>query len=181
LTQYLTVVEVLAIHALMIEEFGGPDGVRDLGALESVVFRPQTGYYDDAIAEAAALLESIVQNHPFIDGNKRTAVAAADVHLRMNGLELGGDSVEHHRIFIGLMEAGALDWKAIDAWLRSNVEFVTFGSGPALSPPSREEWSREQAGDQSMRQATKRSIGKDLSTPLSAAEAEWLDQPLEEE
>jgi death-on-curing protein len=122
LTEHLTVVEVLAIHALLIEEFGGADGVRDFGALESAVFRPQTGYYDDAIAEAASLLESIVQNHPFLDGNKRTAVAAADVHLRMNGLELGGDSAEHHQFIIGLMVAGDLDWKAIDAWLRSNVE-----------------------------------------------------------
>jgi death-on-curing protein len=86
------------------------------------VFRPQTGYYDDAIAEAAALLESLVQNHPFLDGNKRSAVAAADVHLRMNGLELGGDSAEHHQFIIGLMVTGDLDWKAIDPWLRRNVE-----------------------------------------------------------
>lgn len=122
MTEYLTVVEILAIHVLLIEEFGGADDVRDFGALESAVFRPQTGYYDDAIAEAAALLESLVQNHPFLDGNKRTAVAAADVHLRMNGLELGGDSVEHHQFIIGLMVAGDLDWKAIDAWLRRNVD-----------------------------------------------------------
>ncbi|MDP9495310.1 MAG: type II toxin-antitoxin system death-on-curing family toxin [Actinomycetota bacterium] len=122
MTEYLTVVEILAIHVLLIEEFGGADDVRDFGALESAVFRPQTGYYDDAIAEAAALLESLVQNHPFLDGNKRTAVAAADVHLRMNGLELGGDSVEHHQFIIGLMVAGDLEWKAIDAWLRRNVE-----------------------------------------------------------
>lgn len=121
MTEYLTVVEILAIHALLIEEFGGGAGVRDLGALESAVFRPQTGYYDDPIAQAAALLESLIQNHPFLDGNKRTAVAAADVHLRMNGLELGGDSLEHHRAIIGLMVAGNLEWKAIDAWLRESV------------------------------------------------------------
>ena len=119
---YLRVIEVLAIHALVIDEFGGADGVRDLGALESAVFRPQTGYYEDSIAEAAALFESIVQNHPFLDGNKRTALAAADVHLRMNGLELAGDSMDHHRFIIGLMEDGDLDWRAIDSWLRRNVE-----------------------------------------------------------
>ena len=181
MTEYLTVVEVLAIHELLIEGFGGGAGVRDFGALESAVFRPQTGYYDDPIAEAAAILESIIQNHPFLDGNKRTAVAAADVHLRMNGLELGGDSLEHYQSIIGLMEDGDLDWKTIDAWMRRNVEFVTFGSDPALSPPSRDEWGREQAGDRSIRQARKRRIGNDLSTPLSAPEAEWLDQPLEEE
>lgn len=113
--------DVLAIHAIL-DEFGGTDGVRDLGALETAVFRPQTGYYEDPIAEAAALLESLVQNHPFLDGNKRTAVAAADVHLRMNRYELAGDPPDHHRLLIGLMERGDLDWKAIDGWLRENVD-----------------------------------------------------------
>lgn len=122
MAEYLRVVEVLTLHAILIDEFGGTDGVRDLGALEAAVFRPQTGYYEDPIAEAAALLESLIQNHPFLDGNKRTAVAAADVHLRMNGFELAGDSMEHYRFLVGLMEGGDLDWRAIDAWLRDNVE-----------------------------------------------------------
>ena len=86
------------------------------------MFRPQTGYYEVPIAESAALLESLVQNHRFLDGNKRTAVAAADVHLRMNGFELAGDSVDHHRFLIGLMERGNLDWKAMHGWLRENVD-----------------------------------------------------------
>ncbi len=122
MAEYLTVVDVLAIHAMIIDEFGGTEGVRDFGALEAAVFRPQTGYYEDPIAEAAALFESIIQNHPFLDGNKRTALAAADVHLRMNGLEIGGDSMEHHRSIIGLMETGDVDWKAVDEWIRRNVE-----------------------------------------------------------
>lgn len=122
MAEYLRVVEVLALHAILIDEFGGTDGVRDLGALEAAVFRPETGYYEDPIAEAAVLLESLIQNHPFLDGNKRTAVAAADVHLRLNGFELAGDSLKHHRFLVGLMERGAVDWKAIDAWLRENVE-----------------------------------------------------------
>jgi death-on-curing protein len=121
LAEYLTVVEVLAIHDLLIKEFGGAEGVRDLGALEAAVFRPQTGYYEDAIAEAAALMESLIQNHPFLDG-KRTAVASADVHLRLNGLELAGDSTEHHRFIVRLIIDGDLDWRAIDDWLRRNVE-----------------------------------------------------------
>ena len=114
--------EVLAIHALVVERFGGMDGIRDVGALEAAVFRPQTGYYDDAVAEAAALFESLIQDHPFLDGNKRTALAAADVHLRMNGLELAGNSLEHHEVIITLMSEGDLDWKRIDTWLRRNVE-----------------------------------------------------------
>ncbi len=122
MTEFLRVVEVLTLHAILIDEFGGTEGVRDPGALEAAVFRPQTGYYDDAIAEAAAFLESLIQNHPFLDGNKRTAVAAADVHLRMNGFELAGDSMEHYQFLVGLMETGDVDWKAIDTWLRDNVE-----------------------------------------------------------
>ena len=121
MAEYLSVIEVLAIHALLIDEFGGADGIRDFGALEAAVFRPQTGYYEDPIAEAAALFESLIQNHPFLDGNKRTALAAADVHLRMNGLELGGGSSEHHKVIISLMELRDLDWRAIDDWLRRNV------------------------------------------------------------
>lgn len=115
-------VEVLTIHSIVVDEFGGSDGIRDLGALEAAVFRPQTGYYEDSIAEAAALFESLIQNHPFIDGNKRTALGAADVHLRMNGLELGGNSRDHHQYIIELMEQGELDWKSIDSWLRENGE-----------------------------------------------------------
>lgn len=122
MAEYLRVVEVLTLHAILIDEFDGTDGVRDLGALEAAVFRPQTGYYEDPIAEAAALLESLIQIHPFLDGNKRTAVAAADVHLRMNGFELAGDSMEHYKFLVGLMEGGDLDWRAIDDWLRDNVE-----------------------------------------------------------
>ena len=122
MAEYLSVIEVLAIHALLIDEFGGADGLRDFGALEAAVFRPQTGYYEDPIAEAAALFESLIQNHPFLDGKKRTALAAADVHLRMNGFELAGESLEHHKFIIGLIELGDLDWRAIDDWLRRNVE-----------------------------------------------------------
>ncbi|MFP4074565.1 MAG: type II toxin-antitoxin system death-on-curing family toxin [Actinomycetota bacterium] len=122
MAEYLRVVEVLTLHAVLIDEFGGTDGVRDLGALEAAVFRPQTGYYEDAIAEASALLESLVQIHPFLDGNKRTAVAAADVHLRLNGLELGGDSMQHHQYLVSVIERGDFDWRAIDVWLRKNVE-----------------------------------------------------------
>ena len=136
--EYLSVIEVLAIHAILIDEFGGTDGVRDLGALESAVFRPQTGYYEDAVAEAAALLESLIQNHPFIDGNKRVAVAAADVHLRLHGPELAGDSMEHHQFLISLMEQGDLDWKALDTWLRDNVE-ETRQIGRDLRAPLRDD------------------------------------------
>jgi death on curing protein len=68
---YLTAAELIAIHADQIECYGGTHGIRDRGALEAALFRPQTGYYQDIIEEAAALWESLAMNHPFIDGNKR--------------------------------------------------------------------------------------------------------------
>jgi death-on-curing protein len=70
-THYPTVDEVVTVHFRLIARFGGSLGIRDLGALESALARPQTGYYHDLIQEAAALWESLSQNHPFVDGNKR--------------------------------------------------------------------------------------------------------------
>ena len=82
--EYLTVIEVLSIHKILIQKYGGMDGVRDMGALEAALFRPQTGYYEDIIEEAAALWESLSQNHPFIDGNKRTALGVIYTFLTLN-------------------------------------------------------------------------------------------------
>ena len=120
-TVYLTLAEVLAFHEVLIEEFGGAEGIRDLGALESALFRPRTGYYRDVIEEAAALLESLVQNHPFVDGNKRVAFAVMDVFLRVNGHDLMIEDVAAHTHLVGLMERGELDLAAIDAWVRGHV------------------------------------------------------------
>ncbi len=80
---YLTVADVLGMHTVLMQRYGGAGGVRDPGALEAALFRPQTGYYADIIAEAAALLESLAINYPFVDGNKRIAFAAADLNLTL--------------------------------------------------------------------------------------------------
>lgn len=119
---YLTLVEVLAMHEELIALYGGADGVRDMGALESALFRPQTGYYDDVIAEAAALLESLAVNHPFIDGNKRIAFAVADVFLRLNGFVFDGDPIEAYDFMIGLFDRGAFRFEQLEPWLRRNVK-----------------------------------------------------------
>ena len=118
---YLTIAEVLALHDVLIDEFGGSKGIRDLGALESALFRPRTGYYRDVIEEAAALFESLVQNHPFVDENKRVAFAVMDVFLRVNGWDLEVDDISAHTHLVGLMERGGLDLRAVDAWLRDRV------------------------------------------------------------
>lgn len=116
---YLTVADVLGVHAVLIQRYGGAPGVRDPGALETALFRPQTGYYDDMVAEAAALLESLAINHPFVDGNKRTAFAAADVFLRINGSRLQRAPLPIHAEMIQMYETGIFDIAHLDPWLRS--------------------------------------------------------------
>ncbi len=90
--QFLSVDEALGIHEHLIEEFGGQAGVRDLGLLESSLFRPQTGYYEDLATMAAALFESLLFNHAFHDANERMAFFATDVFLRLNGWRLDVDA-----------------------------------------------------------------------------------------
>src|ERR1700722_2831671 len=85
---YLTVAEVVAIPHHQIEEYGGEHGMLNQGALEAAVFRPQTGYYNDLAEEAAALFESLVNNHAFLDGNKRVGFAATHTFLLINGSDL---------------------------------------------------------------------------------------------
>jgi len=102
-----------------MQRYGGAQGVRDPGALEAALYRPQTGYYEDIIAEAAALLESLAINHPFVDGNKRIAYAAADVFLRINGWRLRGEPMELHAEMIQMFEAGTFNIATLDPWLRS--------------------------------------------------------------
>jgi death-on-curing protein len=120
-SDFLTTAEVLTIHEVMIDRFGGAQGIRDRGALESALFRPQTGYYDDVIDEAAALMESLLQNHPFVDGNKRVAVAATDVFLRLNGVRLDINDDEAYRFLVGLIEDHDVTRQHLVTWLREHT------------------------------------------------------------
>jgi len=119
-TDYLTVADVLAIHEDLIGRYGGAQGIRDPGLLEAALFRPQTGYYADLIAEAAALWESLSQNHPFIDGNKRVAFASMLVFLFINGFVLEAEADEAWRFLSDLYERHRFEFDALDAWLRAN-------------------------------------------------------------
>src|SRR5690348_906179 len=121
MTDYLTVAEVLAIHADQIERYGGSHGVRDQGLLEAALYRPQTGYYADLIEEAAALWESLGQNHPFIDGNKRTAFAAAYTFLAINGVRLTPDAQETYVFVAALHKANQFNFDKLVPWLRDHV------------------------------------------------------------
>jgi death-on-curing protein len=121
-TEYLTSETILDIHEDQITVYGGSSGIRDLGMLESAVFRPQSGYYKDLIEEAAALWESLSQNHPFVDGNKRTAVAAAYTFLKINGYEASSQAWADAVEFVsGLYQANVFRFDKIEPWLRANV------------------------------------------------------------
>lgn len=118
---YLGVADVLALHAVLIKRYGGAAGLRDPGALEAALFRPQTGYYADIVAEAAALLESLAVNHPFVDGNKRVAFAAADVFLRINGYRVDRAPMLIHKDMMDMFDQGSFDIRHIEPWLRGFV------------------------------------------------------------
>ena len=95
--------------------------MRDRGALESALARPQSGYYVDVIQEAAALWESLSQNHAFVDGNKRVAITITAAFLRINGYRLEFDDVDAFSFLIGLYEAGTFRFEELEAWLRTHV------------------------------------------------------------
>ena len=118
---YPTVDEVIATHALLIARFGGSQGIRDRGALESALARPQSGYYADIIQEAAALWESLSQNHPFLDGNKRVAVTVTAAFLKVNGYRLEFDDAEVFSFLAGLYETRPLNFNQLESWLRKHV------------------------------------------------------------
>jgi len=127
MTEYVTTADALFFHQQLIERYGGAPGVRDVGALESGLHRPQTGYYDTLVHEAAALLESLVQNHPFVDGNKRVAFAVVDVFLRINGFAITASAAALYKRMIGLIEDGSFDMEHLVPWLQEVVEVVKLG------------------------------------------------------
>ena len=124
MTDYLTLAELLAIHEDQIARYGGSKGVRDLGLLEAAAFRSQTGYYADLVEEAAALWESLAQNHPFIDGNKRTGFAAAYTFLAINGWRIVADPEEAYEFISGLYAAGEFNFVRLAPWLRAHLEEI---------------------------------------------------------
>ena len=119
--QHLTLDETLAIYEELVEKFGGTRGVRDLGLLESALYRPRTGYYRDLSEMAAALFESLLMNHPFIDGNKRVAFFATDVFLRLNGWKLNVEAKAAHEFLIGLLDRRECDYSHLLPWIRRTL------------------------------------------------------------
>ena len=121
MVQFLSLDEVLAIHERLIDRFGGDQGVRDRGLLESALYRPQTGYYAHIEEMAAAMFESLLMNHAFIDGNKRIAFFATDVFLRLNGWKLVITADEGESFIVGMLERNDCSFENIRPWIRNNI------------------------------------------------------------
>jgi len=119
---YPTVAETIEAHRLLIEEFGGLHGIRDTGLLESAVLRPQNGYYGNVIEEASALMESLANNHAFIDGNKRVSFVMTDAMLRANGYFLDVEPFEGRKLITGAMEKNGFRFTMIRDWTASIVK-----------------------------------------------------------
>ncbi|MEK7094442.1 MAG: type II toxin-antitoxin system death-on-curing family toxin [Patescibacteria group bacterium] len=124
--RYLAAREVLIIHALVIDETGGLHGVRDLGLLESAIHRPRSVFggkelYVGVLLKAAALFESLARNHPFTDGNKRTAIVTTARFLSLNGYKLVTTSKELERFTLSAVTK-KLSITAIARWLEKHAK-----------------------------------------------------------
>lgn len=123
--QFLTAEEVLEIHAELIKRFGGPPGIRDMGLLESALYRPQSGYYSDLTEMAAALFESLIKNHPFVDGEKRVAYFACDIFLRLNGYKFQVKAENAYQFLIGLLDNNRCDLKNLHQGIKHTITTTT--------------------------------------------------------
>ncbi|MGC1484885.1 MAG: type II toxin-antitoxin system death-on-curing family toxin [Candidatus Acidiferrum sp.] len=119
---YLTVGEAIEMHRQLIDEFGGIHGLRDQRLLEAAIFRPQNGYYDDLIHEAAALMESLASNHTFLDGNKRISLAVSDTFLRANGHFLEVEPVAAYKFIMESIARREFGIRQIREWLAAHVK-----------------------------------------------------------
>lgn len=122
---YLDIVQVLYIHQKMIDTYGGSQGIRDNAALESALIRPKMSAfgeeaYPTLFQKASVLLHSLVQNHPFLDGNKRTAFGAMHLMLLMNGYDLGS-SISQDVNMVFRVATGKLAPDGIVFWIKQNA------------------------------------------------------------
>jgi death-on-curing protein len=126
MTVYLTVEQLLYLHRVLIERFGGVYGVRELGLLEASAARPQATFggedlYPDMFSKASALCHSLLHNHPFIDGNKRVAFAAMDLFLQENGLVISASDKACEEALLNVIK-NRWDDRALSEWLRRNTK-----------------------------------------------------------
>jgi death-on-curing protein len=123
--RYLTLGEVLELYHRIIKQSGGAQGIRDLGALESALAQPRMTFgsqelYLTLVEKASALGFSLIKNHPFVDGNKRTGHAAMETFLVLNGFEIDASVDEQEQIILQVA-SGELERDDFTAWLRAHV------------------------------------------------------------
>jgi death on curing protein len=126
MTVYLNVDQIIFLHRKLIERFGGAYGIRDMGLLESSVARPQATFggkdlYPDMYGKASALCHSLLINHPFLDGKKRTAFAAMDIFLQENGYIISADDGPCEEALFNIIEK-TWDDSTLSEWLRLNTK-----------------------------------------------------------
>ncbi|PPT11160.1 Death on curing protein Doc toxin [Geitlerinema sp. FC II] len=131
--RYLKLIEVLALHRRLIERSGGALGIRDFGLLESAIAQPRMTFggkdlYSTEIEKAAALGFSIVMNHPFVDGNKRTGHAAMETFLILNGREIHATVGEQEEVILAIA-SGRIDRATFVEWLQQHA--IPYRSNPA--------------------------------------------------
>ena len=117
--------DVLNIHSILIDNFGGSKGVRDSGLLESAIYRPFATFdnnelYPTAVEKAAAIFESILINHPFIDGNKRTAYVLMRLILLNNSLDITADQNEKYKLVVSASK-GEFRFAEIKTWIEARL------------------------------------------------------------
>jgi death on curing protein len=117
-----TLEEALYIHKRLIGHYGGAEGMRDRGLLESALARPRSGYYKSLSEQAAALMHSIIGNHCFVDGNKRVGFALTAVFLRINGYKMHVAADEAERFIIDRIIRESADVYEISSWLEQFIE-----------------------------------------------------------
>jgi death-on-curing protein len=123
--RYLSIPEVISLHSLLIAQSGGGSGLRDRGALESAVAQPEASFggkelYPDLASKAAALGHSLIQNHPFVDGNKRVGHGAMEVFLLLNGYEIDA-SVDEQETMIIDVASGKVSRIELSEWLTNHI------------------------------------------------------------
>ena len=121
-TIFLSVEEILNLHERTIKKHGGKPGVRDLGLVESAVYRCQSGYYNSLSEQAASLMQSLCMNHCFVDGNKRVALLATVVFLKMNGYNLKCRNKTIVKFIVEDVIVNKADVTHIAKWLSKKVE-----------------------------------------------------------
>jgi len=123
--RYVTLAEIVELHRRLLQATSGPPGIRDLGALESAVVQPKATFgsadlYPTLVDKAAALCFALIQDHPFVDGNKRVGHAAMETFFILNGAEIDASIGDQERLILNLA-AGRIDRAHLIDWLRQHL------------------------------------------------------------